>query len=228
MSADPIAMRRPIEALVRTERAVEPRAAPTRSSHGRGARIAKIALPIVALGLAGLIFTWSQINPNVPRLPLSKTELAPEEIDAITMENARFASVDDEGRSFNITAARAIQSADDDKYIHLRQPQADIVLADGTNIAIRSDAGGLQRDARILDLSGSVTLVQDGGYEFQTTKARIDLKQRTATGDALVEGHGPRGEIRADGFEIMDEGARIVFRGRSRAIFRPESDQNLP
>jgi lipopolysaccharide export system protein LptC len=228
MSADPIAIRRPIGALVRTERAAEPRTALTRSSYGRGARIAKVVLPMVALGLAGLIFAWSQINPNVPRIPLSETELAPEEIDAITMENARFASVDDEGRSFNITAARAIQSADDDKYIHLRRPQADIVLGDGTNIAIQSDAGGLQRDTRVLDLSGSVTLVQDGGYEFQTTTARIDLKRRTATGDAPVEGHGPRGEIHADGFEIMDEGARIVFRGRSRAIFRPGSDEARP
>jgi lipopolysaccharide export system protein LptC len=227
MSADPIAMRRPVEVPIRTAPASTPYAA-ARSSYGRGARIAKFVLPLLALGLAGLIFAWSQINPIISRIPISETELAPEEIDTITMENARFAGVDGEGRSFNVIAARAIQSVDNEKHILLQQPKADIVLADGTKIAIRSDTGGLQRDARILDLSGSVTLVQDGVYEFRTDKARIDLDGRTAMGDALVEGHGPNGNIRADGFEITDGGDRVVFRGRSRALVQPGPDQEAP
>jgi lipopolysaccharide export system protein LptC len=227
MNAEPIAMRRPVEVPIHAE----PRSisyAARRSSYGRGARIAKFVLPVLALGLAGLIVAWSQINPIIPRIPLSEIEVASEEIDTITMENARFAGVDAEGRSFNVTADRAIQSVDDEQHIVLQQPKADFVLADGTKIAIRSDTGDLQRDTRILDLSGSVTLVQDGGYEFRTTEARIDLKGRTAAGDAIVEGHGPTGEIRADGFEITDRGERVVFRGRTRALFRPEPDQDTP
>jgi lipopolysaccharide export system protein LptC len=227
MSAEPIAMRRPVEVPLHAE----PRATvypARRSSYGRSARIAKVALPLLALILAGLIAAWSQINPIIPRLPLSEIEVAPEEIDTIAMENARFAGVDAEGRSFNVMADRAVQSADDEQHIVLQQPKADFVLADGTKIAIRSDTGDLQRDARILDLSGSVTLVQDGGYEFRTTTARIDLKARTAAGDAAVEGHGPTGEIRADGFEITDRGERIVFRGRTRALFQPNSDRDTP
>jgi lipopolysaccharide export system protein LptC len=227
MSAEPIAMLRPVEVPIRAE----PRSAShvtRRGSYGRGARIAKFVLPLLALGLAGLIFAWSQINPVIPRIPLSETEQAPEEIDTVTMENARFAGVDAEGRSFNVTADRAIQSIEDEQHIVLQQPRADIVLADGTKFAIRSDTGGLQRDTRILDLTGSVTLVQDGGYEFRTTKARIDLNGRTADGDAMVEGHGPTGEIRADGFEISERGERVVFRGRTRALFRPEPGRDTP
>jgi lipopolysaccharide export system protein LptC len=199
-----------------------------RGTYGRAARIAKFALPVLALGLGGLIFAWSQINPIISRIPISETELAPEEIDTITMENARFAGIDAGGRSFNITAPRAVQSADDDRHILLQQPRADIVFADGTTIAIRSESGGLRRDTRILDLFGSVTLIQNGGYEFRTMKARIDLAARTATGDVLVEGHGPNGEIRAEGFEITDGGERVVFRGRTRALFLPGPDQDTP
>jgi lipopolysaccharide export system protein LptC len=227
MSAEPIAMRRPVEVPIRTE----PRSTlhvTRRSSYGRGARIAKFVLPLLALGLVGLIFAWSQINPVIPRLPLGQVDVAPEEIETITMENARFAGVDADGRSFNVTADRAVQSAGDDQHIVLQHPRADIVLADGTKIAIRSDAGGLQRDTRILDLFGSVTLVQDGGYEFRTSTARIDLDGRTAAGDAIVEGHGPTGEIRADGFEITDRGQRVVFRGRTRALFHPEPGRDTP
>jgi lipopolysaccharide export system protein LptC len=227
MSAEPIAMRRPVEVPIHAEPRLTSYTA-RRGSYGRVARIAKFVLPLLALGLAGLIVAWSQINPIIPRIPLSEIEVASEEIETIAMENPRFAGVDAEGRSFNVTADRAIQSADDEQHIVLQQPKADFVLADGTKIAIRSDTGDLRRDTRILDLSGSVTLVQDGGYEFRTTKARIDLEERAATGDAIVEGHGPTGEIRADGFEITDRGERVVFRGRTRALFQPTADRDTP
>ena len=73
------------------------------------------------------------------------------------MENARFAGVDAQNRSFNVTAVRAVQSADDNNHIDLQQPKADIVLSSGAKVAIESDTGGLQRDTQILDLVGKVT-----------------------------------------------------------------------
>ncbi len=226
MSSTPVAMRRPVEFPTRGEPPMPPR--PPRSRHGRVARFARIALPLAALGLAGLIFAWSRINPIIERIHISDTEQAPEEIDTVTMENARFAGVDAQNRSFNVTAARAVQSADDSNHIDLRRPKADIVLASGAKVAVESDAGGLQRDTQILDLIGKVTLTQDQGYEFHTTNARVDLNERTAAGDAPVEGRGPQGEIRAEGFEILDGGARVIFRGRSRALFQPQQDSVTP
>jgi lipopolysaccharide export system protein LptC len=227
MNADPIVMRRAVDAL---GRAGSPAAMPQpqRARYGRGARTAKIILPLLALALAALIFVWSQINPVVQRLQISETEQAPEEIDSITMENARFAGIDARDRSFSVSAARAIQSADDSNRIRLQQPKADIVLANGAEVAIRSDGGGLQRDTQVLDLFGSVTLVQDGLYEFRTTQASIDLKGRTARGNAPIEGRGPQGQISAEGFEILDEGARVIFRGQSRAVLKPRPDRHTP
>ena len=226
MSSSPVALRLPVEFATRGEPPMPPR--PRRSRHGRVARFARIALPLVALGLAGLIFAWSRIDPIIERIHISDTEQAPEEIDMVTMENARFAGVDAQNRSFNVTAARAVQSADDSNHIDLRRPKADIVLASGAKVAVESDAGGLQRDTQILDLVGKVTLTQDQGYEFHTTNARVDLNERTAAGDAPVEGRGPQGEIRAEGFEILDGGARVIFRGRSRAVFQPQQDSVTP
>ncbi len=226
MSSSPIAMRRPVEFPTRSEPPMPPRPRPSR--HGRAARFARIALPLAALGLAGLIFAWSRINPIIERIHISDTEQAPEEIDTVTMENARFAGVDAQNRSFNVTAARAVQSADDGNHIDLQQPRADIVLSSGAKVAIQSDTGGLQRDTQILDLVGKVTLTQDQGYEFHTAKARIDLNERTAAGDAPVNGRGPQGEIQAEGFEILDGGTRVIFRGRSQALFQPQQESVTP
>jgi lipopolysaccharide export system protein LptC len=226
MSSAPVAMRRPVELPTHSEPSMYPR--PQRSRHGRLARFARIALPLAALGLVGLIFAWSRIDTTIDRIPISEIEQAPEEIDTVTMENARFAGVDAQNRSFNITAVRAIQSADDDNHIELRQPKADIVLSSGAKVAIRSDTGGLQRDTQILHLIGKVTVTQDQGYEFRTETASIDLNERTAAGDAPVNGHGPQGEIQAEGFEILDGGTRVIFRGRSRALFQPQQDSVTP
>jgi len=221
MSSSPAAIRRPVEIPTRSEAPMSPR--PRRSRHGRLARFARIALPLAALGLAGLIFAWSRINPIIERIHISETEQAPEEIDTVTMENARFAGVDAQNRSFDVTAVRAVQSSDDSNHIDLQQPKANIVLASGAKVAVESEAGGLQRDTQILDLVGKVTLTQDADYEFHTSKARIDLNERTAAGDAPVDGRGPQGEIHAEGFDVLDGGARVIFRGHSRALLQQNS-----
>jgi len=224
--SSPVTMRRPVEISLHSE--PPPPLRPRRSRHGRLARISRIALPLAAVALAGLIFAWSRINPIIERIHISDTEQAPQEIETVTMENARFAGVDAQNRSFNITAARAVQSADDDNHIDLQQPRADIVLAKGAKVAFQSEAGGLQRDTKILDLVGKVILTQDQDYEFHTTKARIDLGERTATGDAPVDGRGPQGEIHAEGFDILDGGARVIFRGRSRAVLQQHQETVTP
>jgi lipopolysaccharide export system protein LptC len=205
-----------------------PAGPPLRPRDGRWARIAKFVLPLIALAVGGLIFVWSRVNLEVARLQISDTELAPQEIDSITMENARFAGVDANNWAFNITATRAVQSIGDSNHIDLEQPKADFVLDSGSHMTIRSDAGGLQRNTQILELAGEVSLFQDRGYEFRTSKARIDLNQRTATGDSPIEGHGPQGEIQAEGFQIDDDGTHVIFLGRSRMFFHPQPGQGAP
>jgi lipopolysaccharide export system protein LptC len=226
MSSRPVAMRRPVEFPTRSEPPMPPRS--QRSRDGRLARYVRIALPLVALGLAGLIFAWSRIDPIIERIQISDTEQAPEEIDTVTMENARFSGVDAHNRSFNVTAVRAVQSANDSNHIDLQQPKADIVLSSGAKVAIQADTGGLQRDTQILDLVGKVMFTQDQDYEFHTEAARIDLNERTAAGHAPVSGRGPQGEIQSEGFEILDGGTRVIFSGRSRAVFRPRQDSVAP
>src|SRR5215468_10434694 len=137
MSGSPVTVRRPVEFPMHGEVVLPARV--HRSRHGRMARFARIALPLAALGLAGLIFAWSRINPIIERIQISDTDQAPEEIDTVTMENARFAGVDAQNRSFSVTAARAVQSADDSNHIDLRRPKADIVLASGAKVAVESD-----------------------------------------------------------------------------------------
>ena len=221
-------MRKPLEVTVRPAPPPAPRTPVGRGRPGRLARIAKFALPLLALAAAGLIFAWSHVNLEVVRLQISDSDLAPQEVDAISMGNVQFAGVDAKNRSFSVTATLATQQADDADVVHLQQPKAEIVLDNGTHVAVNADAGQLQRATQLLDLSGTVKLVQDRGYEFHTTRARIDLGEHTATGDAPVEGRGPDGNVQAEGFQIVDQGARVIFLGHTRALFTPKQDQATP
>lgn len=224
MNAEPVAIRRPAEDAPRPQ----PAPPPAISRSTAFVRFAKYGLPLAAVGLAVLIFAWARINPVIERLQLSETELAPQEIESAAMENARFAGVDAKNRVFNVTAARAVQSVEDTNRIELEVPRADIALPDGTRIAVESEKGDYQRSTRILDLRGSVVVTQNRGYEFRTSQAQIDLAQRTASGTAPVEGHGPDGDVTAEGFQILDDGARVIFTGRSRAILRPRQESPTP
>ncbi len=191
----------------------------------RLARVGKIALPIFVLGLVVLLYFWSRVNLDVIRIQIGDSELAPQEIDSISMANARFAGTDSENRSFVVTARMATQEPGQEDVLQLQQPKADIVLAGGARVTIDADSGTFRRDAKLLDLAGKVTLVHDEGFEVRTTRARIDLDGNSASGDAPVVGHGPDGDIAAEGFRVTDDGANILFSGRSRMTVRTDEEE---
>jgi hypothetical protein len=43
-----------------------------------------------------------------------------------------------------------------------------------------------------------------------------------------VDGRGPQGEIHAQGFDILDGGARVIFRGRARALLQAHQESVTP
>lgn len=202
-------------------------AAPRAPAHGWIPKAAKIVLPIVAMVLVALVIFWSRANLQFIRLQISETEIAPEDIDAVSMENARFAGSDDRNRRFLITAAVATQAIGDENTIDLQRIEANIVLANGSKVVIDADKGVYERDSKQLRLMGAVRLNHDRGYVLNTTSASIDLKEKTASGDAPVSGTGPDGEVNAEGFRVADDGNLIELIGRSRMLFNSADEGTI-
>jgi lipopolysaccharide export system protein LptC len=139
------------------------------------------------------------------------------------MINAKYDGVDEEGRPFTVTADMATQLSDQRTQIELQLPKADMTLNDGTWLALNAKVGNYDRDAELLDLRGDVSLFHDRGFEMTTESAQVNLAEGTAQGDQAVEGHGPVGILRAEGFQVLDRGSRIIFTGQSQMIFFPEA-----
>jgi lipopolysaccharide export system protein LptC len=201
---------------------MSPNAAPRNHAHHSYAaqmrlmRWGKFALPVIAVGLGVAIFYLAQVEVGKNQVLVgSETEIIPEEIDSVSMTNARFSGRDNRNRNFTVTADEARQRTSDSTIIHLKHPKADLDLTDGRLVAIHADSGIFVRSDQLLNLAGEVTLSDNKGFEFHTDSASIDLGRNTASGDAPVAGRGPSGNIVSEGFRVLDDGNRVIFTGKT-------------
>jgi lipopolysaccharide export system protein LptC len=158
---------------------------------------------------------------------LSVSKLAPSQAENLTMLNARFEGRDEKDQPFSVTADIATQSESDKDLVTLELPKADITLQDGAWLALTARSGEYRKDAQVLDLVGSVNLYHDKGFELRTEAARIHLDLGMAESAHPVQGQGNLGTIQAEGFKVLDRGARIIFLGRSRLVIEPQAQREV-
>lgn len=180
----------------------------------------KVMLPALALAMVLVLIVWPQLAPNERDFRLSVSELASEEVGNLTMVNPRYRSRDAQDRPFTVVAERAVQETSGADEIALQAPQADMTLNDGGWVTVSATQGRYDREREQLNLSDGVRLFHDRGFQFETPAIEVDLKAGTARSDAAVQGHGPEGQIDAQGFRILDRGGRIIFTGKSHLTIR--------
>ncbi len=185
----------------------------------------KVLLPATAAALILLVLAWPQLTLEEEGFHLSVSKLAPDQAESLTMLNARFEGLDESDRPYTVTADIATQSENDKDLVTLERPKADITLADGTWLALTAKSGEFHKEAQVLDLTGSVNLFHDKGFELRTEAARVRLDEGIAEGAQPVEGQGSIGTIQAEGFRVLDRGARIFFLGRSHMVIEPEAQE---
>ncbi|MBK1698799.1 LPS export ABC transporter periplasmic protein LptC [Rhodovibrio salinarum] len=180
----------------------------------------KVALPALAAAIILVLIVWPQLVPDERNFRLSVSELASEEVENLTMVNPRYRSRDAEDRPFTVIADRAVQESSGADEVDLQAPQADMTLKDGSWVTVTAQHGLYDRKNERLDLRETVRLFHDRGFQFETEIANVDLQAGTAQSDTQVHGQGPEGQIDAQGFRILDKGARIVFTGKSHLTIR--------
>ena len=192
-----------------------------RGGYSRFVAIAKLVLPLVAAALLGLLWAWPNLRGTDSRFRLSFSEFVTRETVGPSMVNPRYVGVDNQQQPYSITSDAARNSIVDRMKIDLIVPKGDIALGDGTWLILTADTGVYARTAKTLDLFGGVTLFHDSGYEIRTDSAYVDLEKSTAEGYRPVHGHGPFGDLRAEGFILLEKGKVIRFTGKSKLVLYP-------
>lgn len=193
--------------------------------YGRFVGIMRILLPTIATALVILVALWPQLTDQQQRYSITPAKIASEAAKTLTMVNGVYSGIDDKRRPYTLTADSVKLSNNNLSIVALTAPKADLLMEDGSWVAVTAREGTYDRDKKILKLKGAVNLFHDSGYEFRTSAAVIDMMAGDAYGTDPVEGQGPFGNIKSEGFVIRNRGERIEFTGKSDLLLYPEQAQ---
>ena len=178
----------------------------------------KILLPTIATALLLIVLIWPQLDRQNKEFEIGIVKLDTSAAENLRMTNARYTGVDRSKRPFTVTAMEAEQKDPNSPIIELMQPKADIIMEDGSWIALTAEVGNYNRITQSLELLGTVNLFHDKGYEFRTSSAVLDLRAGDVIGTEPVQGQGPFGHIQAESFVIRNRGEKIGFHGETELI----------
>jgi lipopolysaccharide export system protein LptC len=188
----------------------------------------------IALAMMGLLAyqagTFSSLVPtplpNGGEAVGKASPAAPKE--EITVTDSRFTGFDKNDQPFSISARSAVQDENDASKVRLQSVDAEVRHKSGQQIAIKSNEAVYDSNSKTIDLQGDVRISSTGGFDARMAKARVDIDRHRLRSEVPVKVVHPRGLIQANGMEIEDDGARILFFNRVKARFGAESSKGSP
>lgn len=188
--------------------------------HSRMVVSLKVLLPSLAALLVGLVILWPQLQARQDEAIsiVSETDAVPQDQ---MMVNPRFFTVDGKGEPLNMTAENAYELPGETRRIRLNNVKADLVLKDNRFLALDAAAAVYFQSKDTVELSESVNLYSEDGFELNTTQAQIGLKDQNLKGTAETFIRTPAGTAVSDGFEITDGGTIVRLTGKTKVVFYP-------
>jgi len=203
--------------------------------YSRRVALLKRILPATGVALLLLVAAWPRLGPLIDSVRLGFPAIDLREARELKMVNPRYSGIDRHNRPYVVTATIGRQTPDRDDLMSLENPKADMDLRPGSTATVKAATGIYQAQAQLLDLFDDVNLLREDGTRFLTRSAHVDLTDNTAKGDEPIVGHGPSGDLTAQGFRILEKGDTVLFTGASdlvlngsRANANPPRPPGLP
>lgn len=176
--------------------------------------LSKRFLWVLVAGMVAMVVWVASYNTgeNGSRIVFSNIPKA--EILQNIMLKPHYQGVDKQNRPYTVLADKARQL--DKEQVELENIHADMMLKDGSWIALTAGKGLLNLTTKQLDLQSGLDVFYREGYEFRTDHAHVDIQEGSAYGDAGIEGQGPLGTITASSFSMNSHGESINFNGSVR------------
>lgn len=188
--------------------------------YSRRVVLLKRMLPAIGLTLLVLVAVWPRIGPLLESVQFGFPVIDLREARELRMLSPHYAGSDRFNRPYVVTAAIGRQIPNRDDLMSLERPRAEMILRPGALVVMTAATAIYQSQAQLLDLFDDVNLVHENGTRFVTQKAHVDVAANAAEGHEPVVGHGPSGDITAQGFRILDKGDTIIFTGNSQLVLK--------
>ncbi len=171
----------------------------------------KLFLWFLVIGMIGVVIWISSFSDgDGTRIVLSSMQKTGVTLESV-MKKPYYQGVDANSQPYTIVADKATQI--DENTVLLDNIRADMALSNGAWVGLNAGSGQLDLEKETLALKGGVSVFYEGGYEFHSDYADVDIQAGSARGDAPVTGQGPAGMLTADSFAITSHGDSIRFNG---------------
>jgi len=187
-------------------------------------RRTRLVLPIVAVILIAIVFSWPNMGRNQGFI-IEDIGEGSQNAASNALINPRFESVDPNNQPYTIIAQRAVQSQDNENLVLLDKPSGDMTMSSGHWLAVEADKGAYKQSEQQFLLQDNVNIFHDEGYQLQTAQLHLDFSKNMAWSDQDVRVLGPRGTIEAKGLQANGKEELIVFHGPAKMIIKRENNE---
>ena len=182
-------------------------------------RLLRVALPVASIAIAIAQSLSAQKLPRLGNLDLGEVGV---QDNALTMEHPRLSGYGDGGRTYSVTAEKAIQQISNPRVVELFEISGRMDERDGDWAKITADGGVFDADAETLQLQGNIIVEGPDARRARLEAADIDLPERTIISERPVTLEMQGGRISADSFSLDGKAARVLFRGNVVMDLEPD------
>jgi lipopolysaccharide export system protein LptC len=142
----------------------------------------------------------------------------------LIMVEPRMKGFNSENRPYDLDARQAVQDLKKPGIIDLKDIIAKLPTNSGGFVDIVAKTGNYNTSKDMLKLNKDIVLTRPSGMKIMLDTAVINLKNGRLVSNKPVKVTTSTANIRADGVEVIDNGAVIVFKKRVRMTIQPATD----
>ncbi|MFO1088740.1 MAG: LPS export ABC transporter periplasmic protein LptC [Hyphomicrobiales bacterium] len=186
-------------------------------------RIGSWLLVATALGLVSW-FIWSatSFDSDSTPDPYKNAAKSTSKDTAVRVNQSTLLTADKSNRPFLVRAARAIQNESNTDEVALEEVSGEVTRNSG-KLTFRSDRALYNSKTGRIDLIGNVKVVSPDQFVADLEKAQVSLDDQHVTSESKVNVVFDGGTVQAGGVDVMNDGARILFKNRVHTVIRDEN-----
>jgi lipopolysaccharide export system protein LptC len=173
-----------------------------------------IGFVILFLVQAGL---FNALTPK-PTPPVT----APPDPDKVTATDSTVNGLDKQNQPYEVTAVRGWQDVATPSLVHMETVEGKFHRPGGKTYNVTAETGAYDTKIKELDLAGNVTISEKDRFTAVMDKAHVVVDEKKLTSEVPVDVRFGSGTVKANGMQITDDGARILFLNGVKARFSQE------
>ena len=142
--------------------------------------------------------------------------------DQISATQSTVSGLDRQNQPYQVKAERGWQDEKVATLVHLEVIEGQFRKVSGAEYTLTANTGTYDTKIKELDLAGNVTISEKDRFTAVMDKAHVVVDEKKLTSEVPVDVRFGSGTVKANGMQITDDGARILFLNGVKARFSQE------